>query len=152
MKDTILLYHIDLLKNDPGDFHRIKINLANGYCLDKINIGGWKKNIHFKTEKNEIFSNYVTIEKYEDFVFVMCFGYNYASTPGFLTIWDFSKEKPRIIFNQPFLLKEFIGKKNTVLSGYKFYQEAGSETVPEEYVLQINDEQLQLKKKSENIQ
>ena len=83
------MYHIDQLSGDPGDFHRIKIELSNGKALDEINVNGWIKKRRGFPQINEIESDYVTIGLFRGKSIVICNGYNYASDPGLISMWDF---------------------------------------------------------------
>lgn len=143
--DTICLYHIEQLKNDPGDFHRLQVILANGDSFDIINVGGWIKDNHYKPKENELTSDYITITKYEEVVFLLCFGWSYASQPALLTIIDFSSGKSRVIFNKEFGLKELKPSDNVLLTGVKHLKQPFSKIEPKQYELKVVDDTFELR-------
>lgn len=143
--DTINLYHIEQLKNDPGDFHRLQIVLANGASFDKINVDGWIKGNHYKPKENELDSEYLTVIKYEDAIFLLCFGWYYSSQPPLLTIIDFSSGNSKVIFNKEFAMKELKPGGNVLLTGILQYKEALSKIEPKIYKLKVDNNTLKLK-------
>jgi hypothetical protein len=142
--DTICLYHIEQLRNDPGDFHRLQVILANGDSFDIINVDGWIKDNHYKPKENELASDYITITEYEEAVFLLCFGWPYASQPALLTILDFSSGKSRVIFNKEFALRELSPSDNVLLTGVKHLKQPFSNIEPKEYELKIVDNTFEL--------
>jgi hypothetical protein len=141
--DKVELFNFKEYSNDPGDFQRIRIELANGKVLDEYNLG--IRDSDYMSIDNEIESDLITIVKYKDFTFLMTYGWNFASDPPRLTIYDFSSDEPRRIFAQNFATKEVILKNDILITGYKSLKETDSDIEPELYELGIRDNQLNIK-------
>jgi len=115
--DKIELFNFKEYEGDPGDFNRIRIQLANGKVLDEFNLG-IRGNSHMPTN-NEVQSDLITIAKFEGVTFVMTYGWYFASDPPELTIFEFSTGAPRRIFAQNFATEELVLADNTILTGFK---------------------------------
>jgi len=139
--DTISLYQIAQLENDPGDFHRIEILMANGENIDQMNFDGWIRSNKYMPTINNIDSELISIVSHEDFTILMCYGWYYASDPPQLTIFEFSTGIPRVVFHQNFAIKELILDSNLILIGEKYYQELES-SQPELFDLKLINNSL----------
>ncbi|NEV95032.1 hypothetical protein G3567_12885 [Psychroflexus sp. YR1-1] len=141
--DKIELFNFEEYANDPGDFQRIRIELANGKVLDEYNLG-IRANNSMPTQ-NEISSDLISVVKMGNLTFLMTYGWYFASDPTELTVFDFSTGEPRRIFGQNFRTDELVLKDSIILTGYTRLEQAGDSKKPELYELRINDNKLELK-------
>ena len=141
--DKIELFNFEEYSGDPGDFQRIRIELANGNILDEYNLGIRSNNS--MPSQNEISSDLISVVKMEEFTFLMTYGWYFASDPSELTIFEFSTGTPRRIFGQNFRTEQLVLNDNILLTGYKHLKQAGDTNEPELYELRIKDSKLELK-------
>lgn len=140
--DRIELFTFEEYSGDPGDFQRIRIELANGKILDEYNLGIRGNN--YMPTQNEISSDLISIVKMDGLTFLITYGWYFASDPAELTIFEFSSGEPRRIFAQNFATEELILKEGVILTGYKAHKEAGSTIEPELFELRIENNKLEL--------
>lgn len=141
--DKVELFNFEEYSGDPGDFQRIRIELANGNTLDEYNLG-IRDNEYMPTQ-NEISSDLISIVKMDDLTFLMTYGWYFASDPPKLTIFEFSTGEPRRIFAENFATDELILNDSVLLTGFKIYQEAESNVEPELFELRLENNKLELK-------
>ena len=99
--------------NDPGDFHKIRIE-KNDTCYTFFNSSGWIKSCSsifnyvpdFLTY-NKINSDYVFLCENNGDLLLFIFGYIYASNPGLLTIVNLSLKEPKLLFNDNYMLSGY---------------------------------------------
>lgn len=96
-------------------------------------------------KQNEINSDLVTVAKHNNRIFVMTYGWYFASDPPELTIFEFSTGEPRRIFAENFATEELILADQVILTGYRNYKEPGSIEEPVLFELRIGDNKLELK-------
>lgn len=140
--DRIELFNFEEFSGDPGDFQRIRIELANGKTLDEYNLGIRGNN--YMPTQNEISSDLISIVKMDDLTLLMTYGWYFAGDPPELTIFEFSSGEPRRIFAQNFATEELVLKEGVILTGYKAHKEAGSAIEPELFELRIENNKLEL--------
>jgi hypothetical protein len=111
-KERIILDNLDEW-NDPGDFHRIRIEFKDT-CFSFYNSSGWVKienssNYYIPdfTSINKIDSEYIVLSKNNDNLLLFAFGYVYASNPGLLSIINLSMKEPQLILNDNYLLVKY---------------------------------------------
>lgn len=141
--DKVELFNFEEYANDPGDFQRIRIELANGKVLDEYNLG-IRANSSMP-HQNEISSDLISIVKMGHLTFLITYGWYFASDPSKLTIFEFSSGKPRRVFGQNFETHELILNDGIILTGYKRLRQAGYTKKPELYELRIENNKLVLK-------
>ena len=110
--------------NDPGDFHRIKIEYKN-MCYTFFNSGGWDKPRPYDfryvsnfTKYNKIKSDYLVLTKNNEDFLLFAFGYTYASEPGLLSIINLSTPKPELIFNDNYEISGYWENKPKIIVSY----------------------------------
>ncbi|MDR1984723.1 MAG: hypothetical protein LBQ28_07870 [Prevotellaceae bacterium] len=112
IKEKIILDELNEW-NDPGDFHRIRIEYRDT-CFTFYNSTGWVKiqnssndYIHDFASINKIKSDYIVLIQNNDNLLLMAFGYVYASNPGLLSIINLSANEPQLILNDNCLLVKY---------------------------------------------
>lgn len=143
--DSIALYQLEAYKNDPGDFHRISIKLANGKSIDEFNLG--IRGNRYQPKLNEVSSDLISIVKHGNTTLLMTFGWYFASDPPQLTIFDFSTGSPRRVFDLNFKIEDLLIEDNLILTGYRSYKEAGSSYEPILHELTLTNDEYRLKKR-----
>ncbi|MDR1349022.1 MAG: hypothetical protein LBJ63_11475 [Prevotellaceae bacterium] len=127
IKEKIILDKLDEW-NDPGDFHRIRIEYKDT-CFTFYNSSGWIKtnysaNYYISDFKsvNEIDSEYIILRKNNDNLLLFAFGYVYASNPGLLSIINLSIKEPQLILNDNCLLVQY-EDSNTTFVTTRYFRE-----------------------------
>lgn len=128
---------------DPGDFRKIEIethekfelkNIAAWVRLSNMNLN--KSLLSYKSENNDY---YVTLDLGFNNPVIICFGYWYADTPGYISIFSVDEEKPQLVFNKPFHVREVRKVKGS--NYYKLigvYKEHSYELVIKNKILEFN--------------
>lgn len=115
--DKIQLKSIKGWENDPGDFHKIEIELSNGATWSEINGDGWVRfNQNYQVpddiiKKNESGTDLFLITKFGGQYIIGLFGYVYASEPGYLLLIEFSSGEPRVFLGTKMDLNEITKNK-----------------------------------------
>ena len=127
IKEKIILEKLHCW-NDPGDFHRIKINKKDS-CYTFFNSSGWVKTAPFFFEYlpnfpsyNKIQSDYIVLSQNNDDLLLFIFGYVYASQPGLLSIINLSLKEPKLLFNDNYMLSGY-QENNPNITVTKFFKE-----------------------------
>jgi hypothetical protein len=113
IKEKIILDKLDRW-NDPGDFHRVRIEFKDT-CYHFYNSSGWVEINHSFADEyirdltsiNKIKSDYVILNENNNNLLLFVFGYVYASSPGLLTIINLSMKEPQLILNENYLLVKY---------------------------------------------
>jgi len=112
LKEKIIVERIENW-NDPGDYHRIKIEKTDT-CYTFFNSSGWIKSCpyifryvpNFSTH-NKIHSEYVFLIENNEDLLLFAFGYIYASQPGLLSIINLSLKDPKLLFNDNYMISGY---------------------------------------------
>ncbi len=145
-KDKIEFFKFDEYSGDPGEFDRIRIELANGAILDEFNLG--IRNNKNKPDENEVESDLITIVEFNGQYLLITFGWYFANNPSEMTIFEFSTGKPRRLFAMSFALESINPDDNTILSGYRTLKNPESQTGPSIYSLIVEGQKPVLKRGS----
>ena len=113
IKEKIIVEKLQISWEEPGDFHRIRIE-KNDTCYTFFNSSGWIKSCSsifnyvpdFLTY-NKINSDYVFLCENNSDLLLFAFGYIYASNPGLLTIVNLSLKEPKLLFNDNYMLSGY---------------------------------------------
>ena len=114
--------------NDPGDFHRIKVEKKDS-CYTFFNSSGWVKATPFFfgyvpnfPSYNKIQSDYIVLTQNNDDFLLFVFGYVYASQPGLLSIINLSLKEPKLLFNDNYMLSGY-HENDPNITVTKFFKE-----------------------------
>jgi len=134
-------YHPDFGKvewDDPGDFHRIRVK-TNDTIFSFFNEFGWirpeYKRSYFSPSffehtpsfpsYNKVQSEYIILTKNGDNLLLFAFHWPFPSDPpGFFSIINLSLKKPRLLFNDNYLLSSF-QEDNPKITVTKFFKDEG---------------------------
>jgi hypothetical protein len=128
IKGKIILEKLQISWEEPGDFHRIRIEYKDT-CYAFFNSSGWVKAESYIFEYvpnftmcNKIQSDYIVFSKNGNDLLLFAFGYPYASQPGLLSIVNLSLKEPKLLFNDNCMLSGYQeNKPNIVVT--KFFKE-----------------------------
>ncbi|XOV93189.1 MAG: hypothetical protein ACFHWX_00475 [Bacteroidota bacterium] len=126
--DKITLYIIDNW-GDPGNFHKIRLELSGKEPFELSNYSGWvtfNENYSIPEDiedKNQLSSNNILLLNATPTTkLILIFGWIYASGPGLMTIIDPANQK--ILFNKNWRLRDIIDSNsdgNLELLGSSIY-------------------------------
>lgn len=116
---------------DPGDFQKIEIKLSNKDFYEIYNLGDW---INLNNEQLKLFgkSNIVKTDRFliteieKGRIVMIIFGWQYASSPGNISIIDLTNGNIKPLFNKlfEFISLEDIDNNNVKeIIGLSFYRE-----------------------------
>ncbi len=106
---------------DPGDFHKISIQLSGNKKKEFFNLSGWIKYDRYELQFVNSFSknnlgasrNIIIHRASNTDILLFCFGYVYASQPGLLSIININDTcNADLIFNAKFYLLNFSDRDN----------------------------------------
>ena len=93
-------------ETEPGDFRKIEINTKKKYVLKNVNSWIRLSNMNIETPlidyKEKDNDYYVSLDFGFNNPVIVVFGYWFADTPGYISIFTFEHDKPELIFNKPF--------------------------------------------------
>ena len=128
IKEKIILEKLQISWEEPGDFHRIKIEKKDT-CYTFFNSSGWVKAESYFFEYvpnfssyNKIQSDYIVLSQNNDDLLLFVFGYVYASQPGLLSIVNLSLKEPKMLFNDNYVLSSY-QENNPNITVTKFFKE-----------------------------
>ena len=114
--------------NDPGDFHRIRIEYKDTTFVF-FNQNGWVKTSPFMFDYvptfpsyNKIKSDCIVLTKNDDDLLLFAFGYVYANQPGLLSIFNLSLKEPMLLFNDNYMLSGY-QENNPNINVTRFFRE-----------------------------
>jgi len=128
IKEKVIIEKLQISWEEPGDFHRIRIENKDT-CYSFFNSDGWIKlrpsifeYVPNFTTYNKIQSDYIVLSQNNGDLLLFAFGYIYASEPGLLSIINLSLEKPTLIFNDNYMLSGY-QENNPEITITRFFKE-----------------------------